>query len=263
MSEGGSGANVGSAVGGAIGTAIMPGIGTVVGSALGGIVGGMFGNKAPKKIPYKPVVLADEQKKAIGANLASSADAQKLAGQTNTFNQQEASRLMEMAMPGFGRMRERMTDQFNADLDNPYAVPAEVEQQLARVAAERGISTGLRNSQANQFTFLRDFGLSSMEMGAQRLGRAGTIMNMLVQTAPRVNIMSPAAMFISPMEQAGITQDNNVRAQGIDQGHENAKTAASNARWQAMMDGGLSSAIGQGGGMIGSGIGGMFGGGRV
>lgn len=205
----------------------------------------LFGKKkAPAAVYQKPVDWQEEQKKAIGGNLANLADAEKLSSQTNTFAQGEASRLMEMALPGWNKLQGTLTSQAQNLLTNPYDVPPEVAQNLSRQAAERGVSSGARG-QFSDFGYLKDFGLNSLQMGQQRINQAQGIASMLAQTAPRVNPMSPISMFITPQQQAATAQQQNMANQQVGQAAANAQTSASNYNNQAIWNsvGGLAGSL--------------------
>ena len=60
--------------------------------------------KAAKTAQYTPVDLQDEQAKAVSGNLANLESIEKLTSKTNTYNQGEATRLMEQAIPGWSKL---------------------------------------------------------------------------------------------------------------------------------------------------------------
>lgn len=197
----------------------------------------LFGKKkAPAPVYQKPIDWQEEQKKAISGNLANFGDASQLSERTNTFAQGEASRLMEMALPGWSKLQGTLSNQAQSLLTNPYDVPPEVAQNLARQAAERGISSGARG-QFSDFSYLRDFGLNSLQMGQQRINQAQGIASMLASTAPRVNPMSPISMFINPTQVAAATQQQNAANQQVGQQAANAQASASNYNNQAIWNG--------------------------
>jgi hypothetical protein len=112
-------------------------------------------------------------------------------------------------------------------MDDPYSLPKDVSDNLTRIAAERGISTGVRG-QAGDFSLLRDFGVNMLDYGDRRVSQAHSLLSTVASLAPRVNPMSPLSFYVTPQQQMAVTTDNNRTKQGIDQGHENAKTAAAN-----------------------------------
>src|SRR5262245_46589271 len=74
--------------------------------------------KAPPPVEYKPVNVEAVQHQTIAGNLANFGDASLLASKTNTFQQSEAQRLLEQAIPGYGKLQARLLQQVNSDLDS-------------------------------------------------------------------------------------------------------------------------------------------------
>lgn len=221
----GTGAMSGAAAGSSLG---LPG--TLIGSILGGFFGG--GKKAAPTIPFTPVNLQDEQKKAIAGNLDSEVDIEKLLAQGNDFTQQQAIDLMEKAMPGYGALSKKLTGTASDLLTNPYDLPQDVQANLSRIAAEKGVTRGT-GGQFNQFSLLRDLGLNSLDYGQQRIQQGQNIYSLLASTAPKVNPMSPISLYATPAQQANVAQSNNAVQQEIAQGGANAATAARNANDQS------------------------------
>lgn len=199
-----SGAMKGAATGAMVGTAIMPGVGTIVGGAIGGVAG-WFGSKknprpdlvAPEFVDVQTVDLPEgtaplgyTTRENIKDNLANLPLAQQLVAQSDAFAQDQLLGLTEKAMPGFRAYQEKLTQAGMERLDNMYALPKEQEDYLKRKAAERGITRGTQG-EFNAFDLMRDFGISSMQYGSQRLAEAQNVFQQLNATMPRVNPTSP------------------------------------------------------------------------
>ena len=215
------------ASGAATGTAIMPGWSTAISGGIG-LLSGLFNKqKAPKKVDYTPVDLAAEQRKAIEGNLGAEASIEQLLSQANRYTQGQASSLMEQVMPGYAKLSEKFLAQAGSNLDNPYAVPQGVTDNLTRIAAERGVSTGVRG-QAGEFSLLRDLGVNMLDYGDRKVNQAQSLLATIAGLAPRVSPMSPLSFYVTPQQQAAVTGNNNTMKQGIDQGGNNANTAAAN-----------------------------------
>jgi hypothetical protein len=75
-------------------------------------------------------------------------------------------------------------------LEDPYSLPKSQEDYLKRKAAERGITRGTQG-EFNDFDLQRDYGISSMQYGSQRLAESQNIFQQLNATMPRVNPTSP------------------------------------------------------------------------
>lgn len=191
-------------------------------SALGSIGGSLLGKgKAPA--PTAPIDLLAEQKKAIAGNISNSSDIESLIARANAFNQDQNLDLMEKAMPGYGALAKKFTAQADELLTDPYALPADVEKNIERLAAERGITAGTRG-QFNDFSLLRDFGINSLQYGQSRIGQAQSITGMLASLAPKVNPLSPMSFYVTPQMSADVAAGNR----GAEQAQNNAAAAAGN-----------------------------------
>lgn len=191
--------------------------------------------KAPKTAQYTPVDLQAEQAKAVSGNLANLESIEKLTSKTNTYNQSEATRLMEQAIPGWSQLQSAATAQAQKLLTNPYELDSDTQEYLAKQAAERGISAGTRG-QFSDFSYLKDFGITSMQAAQSRISQAQSLMGTLASTSPRVNPMSPISMYITPQAQAEETRFTNVRQQETQQAQYNAEAARNNWKWQSYMN---------------------------
>ncbi len=204
-----------------------------IGGAAISVVGGLVAKNNSKKsagaeVPYSEVDLQQQQKDALAGNLASQGSIEKLLGRANSFQQGQALSLTEQAMPGYQELSKTLTDRATTLAKNPYDVPQEVQQNLERLAAERGISAGTRG-QFNDFSLLRDFGVNQLQYGRENLSQASSITSLLSSIAPRVNPMSPLSFYVSPEQNAANTRDNNQTRQSIAQSSSNANAAAANA----------------------------------
>jgi hypothetical protein len=187
-------------------------------------LGGLFGGKkakAPQLAP--PIDLNAEAKKAIAGNIGNEDDIEALLSRANSFTQTQASDLMEQALPGYGKLSKQLTNTAGDLLTDPYALPDDVAKNLTRLAAERGITAGTRG-EFNDFSLLRDFGINSLQYGQSRINQAQSITQLLGNLAPRVNPLSPMAMYVTPQQTAQVAAGN----QSAQQANNNAQAAASN-----------------------------------
>lgn len=246
-----AGALSGAASGAAAGTAIMPGWGTAIGAVVGGIGGLLAGGaKAPQQATYTPVDPAAVQKQAISGNVQNMAAAQQVASQANAFNQQQATDLLEKAMPGFKATQSKLMTQINEDLANQNNLPKDVQDQIARFAAEKGVTRGTSGN-FNGFNLVKDFGFNLIDWRNASRARALNTLSTVYGMTPRVNPMSPMAMMVDPNTAIGVQTQNNQMAFNANQAGFNAQAAASN--YNSMMMLGAMSNIGS---MMGS-FGGM------
>jgi hypothetical protein len=198
-----SGAMSGAATGAMIGSAFGP-VGTVAGGIIGGVAG-YFGSKrnpkpkmvAPNFIDVQTVDLPEgtaplgyTTRENIKDNLENLPLAQQLVTQADAYEQDRLLGLTEKAMPGFREYQKKLTEAGMERLNDPYSLPADQQEYLRRKAAESGITRGTRG-EFNSFDLMRDFGISSMQYGSQRLQESQSIFQQLNATMPRVNPTSP------------------------------------------------------------------------
>ena len=88
---------------------------TGVVSAAGGLYGSMSQASAAKKAAkasaankVAPVDLQEEQTKALDGNLANQKKINTLVSSTNSFNQSQATSMMESAIPGFSALQGKL-----------------------------------------------------------------------------------------------------------------------------------------------------------
>ena len=174
-----------------------------------------------------PVDLQEEQTKAIEGNLANQAKIEGLVSSTNAFNQSQATSMMESAIPGFSALQSKLMTTTNDLLTNPYDLPKDVQTNLERLAAERGVSAGTRGT-FNEFSLLRDFGVNSLQYGQSRINQAGGLAGIISSIAPKANVMSPLSFYNTPAQYVANQQMNNANDQAVRQGAINAELAATN-----------------------------------
>lgn len=204
-------------------------VGTAVVGAVGSYTSSQKAKKAAgKTAAYENVDLQQQQRDALAGNISSQSSIEQLLERANSFQQDQAISLTDKAMPGYSDLAKSLTSRAQGMTDNPYDVPKEVEDNLARIAAERGISAGTRG-QFNDFSLLRDFGVNSLTYGRENINQAQSITSMLAGIAPRVNPMSPLSFYVTPQQNAANTTNNNQTNQAIQQGSINASAAANNA----------------------------------
>lgn len=201
----------------AIGGAVVSGVGSYLSKP-----------KAPKTAGYESVDLQDEQRKAVAGNLSNAGSIENLISRGNAFATDEAIGIAEKTMPGFGELSKSLTSRAQGLADNPYDVPEEVQKNLERIAAEKGISAGTRG-QFNDFSLLRDLGVNQLEYGRANLNQAQQITGLLSSIAPKVNPMSPLSFYVTPGQQSNVTTNNNENRQRIQQGTNTAQADVDNA----------------------------------
>ena len=174
-----------------------------------------------------PVDLQEEQTKALDGNLANQKKINTLVSSTNAFNQSQATSMMEQAIPGFTALQGKLMTTTNDLLTNPYDLPKDVQTNLERLAAERGVSAGTRGT-FNEFSLLRDLGVNSLQYGQSRINQAGGLAGIISSIAPKANVMSPLSFYNTPAQYVANQQMNNANDQAVKQGAINAELAAAN-----------------------------------
>lgn len=185
--------------------------------------------KAPAAASYTPVDVQEEQRKAIAGNLANFGDASALSAQTNSFNQFEATRLLEQAMPGFGALQKRLLASANDDLNAQTSLPADVQQQIQRYAAEKGITRGTSGN-FNSFNLLKDFGFNLVDWQQASRARALSTLQAVSGLTPKVNIMSPMSWMVDPATAIRTAGGNAEQQYSAAQASNNAQAAIYNQR---------------------------------
>jgi len=189
----------------------------------------MAAPKGAKSMAQGTLNLQDEQTRAVEGNMANQSSIEALVSRGNAFNASQAKSLAEQTMPGYTKLSESLTNRAQQLADHPYDVPKEVQDNLARIAAERGISAGTRG-QFNDFSLLRDLGVNQLQYGQTAINQAQTLSSTLVNNSPRINPMSPLSFYVTPSQQASATDLNNSNTQATSQAQANADAAQRNAQ---------------------------------
>lgn len=209
---------------------------------LGGAALGIVGNavlanntKKPQVAMPTPVDLQVEQDKALKGNIANQQKIEDLVSSSNKFAQQQANSLMEKAVPGYSQFAQSLLKSGREALTNPYDLPQDVQDNLTRIAAERGISRGTRG-QFNDYSALRDLGVNMLDYGNNNFNRAMSALTTVAGTAPRISPMSPMSFYVTPGMSAENQAQTNQAQQAIQQGSYNADAALSNFKTQSLWD---------------------------
>jgi hypothetical protein len=197
-------------------------------SAGGSIIGGVLGRqKAPQQATYTPVDPNAVAAKTIQGNLQNLGGAEALASQTNSFNQQQATSLLNQAMPGFSALQQKLLGQVNSTLNNQLSLPQDTQDKIAQYAAEKGVTRGTSGN-FNGFNLVKDFGFNMIDwQNAQRTSALNTLSTVFGMT-PRINPMSPMSSLVDSSQAIGVTTQNNQMQYNAQQAAYNSQAAASN-----------------------------------
>lgn len=204
-------------------------IGVAAVSVVGGAVqSNQAKKKAGKVAQYDNPSILDTQSQAIDANFANQSSIEALISRGNAFSVDQANSVQEKLMPGYGSLTQSLSARAKSLADHPYDVPQEVQDNIARIAAEKGISAGTRG-QFNDFSLLRDFGVNQLQYGQTAINQAQSLTGLLATIAPKVNPMSPLSFYVTPPQALANATGNSQQNQAIAQGSINAQNAASAA----------------------------------
>ncbi len=203
----------------------------IAGSSIIGSVGGaLLGRqKAPQQAAPPKIDVAQAAADAANANAQNFSKNAALSTKTNDFNQAEAIRLLDKAIPGFSAMQAKMMQGANQDMDASMSggLNPAMTANLNRLAAEKGVSRGTSGN-FNQFSAMRDFGVNMMDWQNANRARALSTMSSVFGQSARVSPMSPMSMFVSPSQTLEANRFNEEGRYNAQQGQFNAQSAASN-----------------------------------
>jgi hypothetical protein len=227
-----------------------------IASAAVSVVGGAISSNQAKKnaghvAQYDAPSLSGIQSDTMQSNLASEKSIEQLIAQSNSFSADQALSTQNKLMPGYQDLASSLSNRAKTLADHPYDVPQEVQDNISRIAAEKGISAGTRG-QFNDFSLLRDFGVSELQYGQQAISQSQQLAGTLAAIAPKVNPMSPLSFYVTPQLAYANATNNSAQAQAIAQGAINAQNAATNAG-NADLFGSLSKIAGLYAGSMGTG----------
>lgn len=170
--------------------------------AVKSILGQLLFERKPDLPELKSIDLGKEQQLSITNNQAALPAAEKLASETNRFNQEEILKQFRNSIPNFDFKLEQVAKNYDAGLKGE--ISKDVQDQVQNFAAARTLgSTGndLFGSGAGRNLVARDIAKTSYDITQQNMdsfskwiGTAGQALN-----APLFNV---AGTFVSPAQQA-------------------------------------------------------------
>lgn len=187
---------------------------------------------APATVSYAPVDVSQTTGQAVNAGLSNLGGIESLLSQSNSFTQDQATAMMEKAVPGYANFAKQLTAAGTTALEHPYDLPQDVQTKLEQMAAEKGISVG-GGGQFQGFSAMSLLGTNMLNYGQQNFQNAISALTTVTGTAPRVSPASPMSMFISPSQATSVAQTNAGQTQATQQAGANAGAAATN--WNSLM----------------------------
>lgn len=202
-------------------------------------VGGALLNKqkAPAAAPYVPIDPSKVTSDSLNADLANQGKAQQLSATTNSFNQGQATQLMNQALPGYSDFSGNLTKTASNLAANPYEVPQSVVDQLTQYAGENNINEGTGAASGfSKSNLLRSLGVNALQYGQSNIQTAMSALGVLTGTAPRISPTSPLSFMLQPSQVLAAQTNNNTQQQAVQQGANNANAAAGNANSSNLWD---------------------------
>lgn len=154
-----------------------------------------------------PLSLPEEQQKAIKANVAAAPGASELA----FLSQEQITKMMELAAPGFGQVGGQVMKNALSLLRGE--IPLDVSQEVKRQGAGRALTGGFAGTDAANNLVARDLGLTSLGLTREGLSSAESWISKMEQLySPSQALFT--GMFITPQQQfAAATQERNLQYQ--------------------------------------------------
>ncbi len=146
--------------------------------------------KAAKEVPlehfeFKKQDVTESQKKTVAGNQANLEGITNLTGDVNQFQQAEAIKLRNQALPGFSELQGNLSNTAKSlTSGNPFDLPDDLKAVLAQKSAEAGIRGGTSGSQFDDFNSIRNFGEKALDFGFKKIGLGSNLLSNLVSNAP-------------------------------------------------------------------------------
>lgn len=179
-----------------------------------GSIGGALLSRQSAPAVAPPINIGAVTGQAVAANANNLAANESLSASTNSFNQSQAIALMNQAMPGFSAAQSALmsaSSTYQQNAESGTLSPAQTAQ-ISQFAAEQGVSRGTSGG-FNGFNVVSDFGESLQAYQESQQQMALGTLSAAYGMAPKVNPMSPSAMFVSPGQALQVAGTNTSAAQ--------------------------------------------------
>jgi hypothetical protein len=145
-----------------------------------------FLSDKPKVPVFNPLDIGKETTDAAKENLAALPSVAEFAQKFNELSGDQLRDALEGMLPGYSDLSSAITQQIKSYMRGE--VPKDVENLLQRRAAERGISIGGQGSEFNENQFLRNLGLTSLQLTQQGLDAASRWIGQNASMTPVYNM---------------------------------------------------------------------------
>jgi hypothetical protein len=163
-----------------------------------------FLSDKPKVPKFERVDIGKETKTAAEENLAALPSVAAFAEKFNQLSGQQLRDQLEGMLPGYSNLSAAITKQIQSYMRGE--VPSDVENLLQRRAAERGISIGGQGSEFNENQFLRNLGLTSLQLTQQGLDSAS---RWIAQNASMTPVYNMNQAFLPIQDRIGLKEREN------------------------------------------------------
>jgi len=198
---------------------------------MGNVAGDILGGVEKPKVPdWKDINLATEQGKAIAANQAALPGAEALVSASNSFSQDQITKMLEQAIPGYSSIVGSASDNIESMLKGE--IPTDVSQAVQTNAATRSLEGGYGGSGMSRNLVARDLGLTSLDLTGKGLASAQSWMQSM-NSIFRPGMLDVSSMFVSPQQMFQDTMQNQEQAWNV-QWLKNQIKAMGDPTWTAI-----------------------------
>jgi hypothetical protein len=160
-------------------------------------------------VPQLPQLnLQAEAGKAIAGNLANLPAAETLIGQTNQFNRDQITQMLQATIPGYSNIASTASGNIESMLQGN--IPKDVQDAIARADAASALTGGYAGTGASRNLVARDLGLTSLNLTQQGLSSAES-WTKTMQSLYEPSMINVSSMFVSPMQQYQTDNEQNMQ----------------------------------------------------
>lgn len=165
---------------------------------------GAFGKKPV--IPELPTLDTSKvQREAVAGNIAALPGLETLATSVNTFAHSEIARMLETALPGFGKGLASATSTANALTRGE--IPEDVSAQVQNRSAARALGGGFGGTGMARALTARDLGLTSLSLQSEGMNRLLGLGGFARQTFPTFDFTTA---FLTPQQKLTFDRQQNL-----------------------------------------------------
>lgn len=147
----------------------------------------------------------------------------------------QALDVLEQTIPGYKNLMLSLSNNAQEDLNNRYTMPADMQDQIKKLAAENGISRGTAGG-FNKMSLVKDFGINLIDYSNAVTNRANATLQQMQSLAPTGTVMSPFAFMGSADTQAQLQlQQKNLQTSAL-QSYYNTVANVSNFNSRTTQD---------------------------